>query len=116
MEDDIDEFINFDDKFVERPRFYNELLTLACTTGDSVDEASSISTDYLGNVSDVDDIFQDSMMTCLELSLQITNLANRTRKLSPSRDLTNMKKRLERTLARMEGRWEHLLQEAGKRV
>ena len=27
MEDEIDEFINFDDKFVERPHFYNELFT-----------------------------------------------------------------------------------------
>ena len=31
--------------------------------------------EYLSNVSDIDDIFQDSMMTCLELSSQITNLA-----------------------------------------
>ena len=28
MEDKINEFVNFDDKFVKRPRFYNELLTL----------------------------------------------------------------------------------------
>ena len=28
MEDKINEFVNFDDKFVKRPRFYNEILTL----------------------------------------------------------------------------------------
>ena len=56
------------------------------------------------------------MMTCLELSSQITNLANRTRELwqNEARDLRDMRKCLERTLARMEGCWEHLLQEAQK--
>ena len=82
MEDEIDEFINFDVEFIECPRFYNELITLARTTGNSVDEALSMSTEYLSNVSDVDDIFQDSMMTCLELSPQITNLAGKTIDLS----------------------------------
>ena len=66
MEDKIDEFINFGVKFVERPLFYNELLTLAGTTGISLDETISMSTEYLSNVSYVDDIFQDSMMTFLE--------------------------------------------------
>ena len=62
-------------------------------------------TEYLSNVSDVDDIFQDSMMTCFQLSSQITNLANRTRELwqNEARDLRDMRKCLERTLARMEG-------------
>ena len=62
-------------------------------------------TEYLTNVSDVDDIFQDSMMTCLELSSQITNLANRTRELlqNEARDVMNTRKHLERALARMEG-------------
>ena len=116
MEDEIDEFINFDDKFVKHPRLYNKLITLALTMGDSVDKALSMLPEYLSNISDVDDIFQDSMMTCLELSVQLTNLANRTRELlqNEARDLIDMRKRLERTLARMEGHWEHLLQEAQK--
>jgi hypothetical protein len=66
MEDEIDEFINFDEKFVEQPKF--KLLALARTMGDSVDETLSMSTKYLGNISDIDDVFQDSIMTCLELS------------------------------------------------
>ena len=37
MEDEIDEFINFDIEFIKCPRFYNKLIALACTTGDSVD-------------------------------------------------------------------------------
>ena len=79
MEDEIDEFINFDTEFVECPRFYNELISLART---SVDEALSMSMEYLSNVSDVNDIFQDSLMTCLELSSQIANLTDRMRDLS----------------------------------
>ena len=82
MENEIDDFINYDDKFVDQPRFYSELLTLSCTMGDSMDEALSMSTEYLLNVSDVDDIFQDSMMTCLELSLQITEFVNKKHKIT----------------------------------
>ena len=56
IEDEIDEFINFD---TECPRFYTKLISLARTTGDSVDEALSMSMEYLSNVRDVDDIFQE---------------------------------------------------------
>ena len=73
--DEIDEFINFDTEFVKCPRFYTKLISLAPTTGDSVDEALSMLMEYLSDVSDVNDVFQDSMMTCLELSSQIPNLA-----------------------------------------
>ena len=82
MEDEIDEFINFDTEFVECPCFYTELISLAHTMGDSMDEALSMSMEYLSNVSDVNDIFQDSLMTCLELSSQIANLTDRMRDLS----------------------------------
>ena len=75
MENEIDDFINYDDKFVFQPRFYSKLLILSCTTSNSVEEA--LSTEYLRNVSDVNDIFQDSMMTCLELPLQITDFMNK---------------------------------------
>ena len=67
MEDEIDEFVNFDDKIRQTPTFLQQTTNL--------DEALSMLREYLSNVSDVDDIFQDSMMTCLELSSQITNLA-----------------------------------------
>ena len=40
-------FVNTDTMFVERPRFYDELITLIHTTGDSVDEALSMSGEYL---------------------------------------------------------------------
>ena len=46
MEDEIDKFINFDVDFFKCPRFYNEL-TLARTTGNTVDEALFILTEYL---------------------------------------------------------------------
>ena len=40
-------FVNTDTMFVERPRFYDELITLIHTTGDSIDEALSMSGQYL---------------------------------------------------------------------
>ena len=57
MEDEIDKFINFDTEFVETPRFYTELISLARTTDDSVDEALSMLMEYLSNVSNVERSF-----------------------------------------------------------
>ena len=33
MEDELDEFINYDTVFIDEPRFYTELTTLARDTG-----------------------------------------------------------------------------------
>ena len=74
MEDELDDFINFDTAFIDNLRFYTKLTILAHTTGDSVDEALSMLTEYLSNIGDVDDIFQESMMSCIELSSRIVNL------------------------------------------
>ena len=68
MEDELDEFINYDVVFINEPRFYTELTILARTTGEAVNEALSISTEYLSNVGDVNDIYQESMMSCIEWS------------------------------------------------
>ena len=113
MEDEIDEFINFDTKFVLCPHFYTELISLARTTSDSVDEALSISLEYLNNISDVDDVFQDSLMTCLELSSQIANLTGNARDTSQrkTRNLSNMRVRLVGTLTHMEDHRDNLLRE-----
>ena len=113
MEDEIDEFINFDTEFIQCPRFYTESISLARTTGDSVGEALSMLLEYLSNVSDVDDVFQDSLMTCLELSSQITNFTDNSRDPSKSetRNLFNMQRRPVRTLTRIEDRWDNLLRE-----
>ena len=91
----MDEFINVDVVLIESPHFYIELIALARTTGDSVDKALSMLTDYLNNICDVNDIFQDFMMTCLELSSQITNLVGKTRDLTNNevKDLLDMEKR-----------------------
>ena len=114
MEDEVDEFINFDVVFIESPRFYTELIALARTTGDSVDEALSMLAEYLSNFSDVDDIFRDSMMTCLELSSQITNLTSKARDLTKNevKDLLDMEKRSVRTIKQMESHWKRLLRKA----
>ena len=68
MEDELDEFINYDTVFIDTPRFYNELTALARTTGEAVDEALSMSTEYLSNVGDIDDTYQESMMSCIDWS------------------------------------------------
>ena len=57
MEDELDNFINFDNVLIDSPGFYTELIALGRTTGDSVDEALSMWTEYLSNIGDVDDIF-----------------------------------------------------------
>ena len=65
MEDELDEFINYDTVFIDEPRFYTELTILARKTGGAVSEALSMSTEYLSNIGDVDDIYQESMMSCI---------------------------------------------------
>ena len=44
------DFVNTDSMFAEHPHFYDELIDLIHTTGDSVDEALSMSKDYLCNL------------------------------------------------------------------
>ena len=84
MENELDDFINYDDKFVDQPQFHSELLNLSCTTSDSEDNALSVSEKYLRNVSDVDYIFQNSTMICLGLAKEIMTFVNDTRKGSPN--------------------------------
>ena len=44
MENEINDFINFDTNFIKCPRFYTELMSLARTTGDFMVKALSMST------------------------------------------------------------------------
>ena len=91
----------------DRPQSQQSL----AATDKAVDEALSMSMEYLSNVSDVNDIFQDSLMTSLEFSSQIANLTDRMKDLSQHevRDLLNMKRHLTKTLTHMEGHWDNLL-------
>ena len=113
MEDELDDFINFDAVFINSPRFYTELIALARTTGDFVDEALSMSTEYLSNIGDVDDIFQESMMSCIELSSKIVKLTSLEISIPrrDAQDLLRSRIRLRRNLTRMEDHWRNLLQE-----
>ena len=117
MEDELDDFINFNTNFIYSPRFYTELTSLACTTGDSVDEALSMSTEYLSNVGDVDDIFQESMMVCIELSSRIVTLTDPEISIPrhETPDLLRTRIRLKRTLTRMEAHWKNLIQKVQSR-
>ena len=79
-----------------------------------MDKALSVSEEYLRNASDVDDIFQDSTKICLGLAKEIMTFVNDTQKGKPKEaaELKEMRSRLGKTFARMESRWENLLQEA----
>ena len=115
MEDELDEFIQYDTGFIDEPRFYAKLTTLARKTGGAVNEALSMSTEYLSNVGDVDDIYQESMMSCIEWSSRITTftapgISIPRRKMSPT-DLLNARINLKRTLTRMETHWKTLQEE-----
>ena len=117
MEDELDDFINFDTVFIYSPGFYTKLIALARTTGETVDEALSMSTEYLNNIGDVDDIFQESMMSCIELPSKIINLTSLGISI-PRRDVQDLlcsKIRLRRILTRMENHWKNLLQEVQSR-
>lgn len=119
MEDELDEFINYDTVFIDEPSFYTELTISARKTGGAVNEALSISTEYLNNIGDVDDIYQESMMSCIEWSSRIATLtAPRIsipgRKL-PTMQLLNARINLKRTLTRMEAHWKALQEEVRSR-
>ena len=119
MEDELDEFINYDTVFIDEPRFYTELTVMARKTGGAVNEALSISTEYLSNIGDVDDIYQESVMSCIEWSSRIATLtAPRIsipgRKL-PTMQLLNPRINLKRTLTRMEAHWKALQEEVRSR-
>ena len=89
--------------FTERPHFYDELISLLHTTGDSVDEALSMSKEYLCDISDIEGTFHTSAAICSQLSSQITRLASKKELSSDeTRDLEDMKERSRRTFQRME--------------
>ena len=96
-------FVSTDTMFIERPHFYDELISLLHTTGDSVDEALSMSKEYLCGISDIEGTFHTSAAICSQLSSQITRLASKG-ELShdEARDLENMKDRSRRIFQRME--------------
>ena len=96
-------FVSTDTMFIERPHFYDELISLLHTTGDSVDEALAMSKEYLCGISDIEGTFHTSAAICSQLSSQITRLASK-RELShdEAEDLENMKERSRRTFRRME--------------
>ena len=119
MEDELDEFINYDTVFIDEPRFYTELTIMARKTGEAVNEALSISTEYLSNIGDVDDIYQESVMSCIEWSSKIATLTD-PRISIPGRKLRTMqllkaRTNLKRTLTRMETHWKELQEEVRSR-
>ena len=117
MEGELDEFINYDTVFIDEPHFYTEHTTLARKTGGAVNEALSMSTEYLSNVGNVDDIYQESMMSCIEWSSQIATLTapgiSISRRKTSTMQLLNARINLKRTLTRMEAHWKTLRSQGG---
>ena len=76
-----------------------------------------MSTEYLNNIGDIDNIFQDSMMSCIELSSKIVNLTSLGISIprQDAQDLLRSRIRLRRILTRMENHWKNLLQEVQSR-
>jgi hypothetical protein len=98
-------FVSTDTMFVERPHFYDELTSLLHTTGDSVDEALSMSKEYLCDISDIEGTFHTYAAICSQLSSQINRLTSKKELSSDeTEDLENMKERSGRTFQRMENR------------
>ena len=77
MAREVKTFINTDTMFIQRQRFYDELVTLTRTTSDAVDEALFMSGEYLSDIADVEGIFHNSAAACSQLSLQIARLTNK---------------------------------------
>ena len=82
---------------------------------DSLDESLSMSTEYPSNIGDVDDIFQESMMSCIELSSKIVNLTRISIPRRDAQDLLHSRIRLGRNLTRMEDHCRNLLKEVQSR-
>ena len=97
------DFVNNDSMFTEHPHFYDELIDLIHTTGDSVDEALSMSKDYLCDIGDIEGTFHTSAAICSQLSSQIARLTSR-KDLSDdeTRELEDIKERSRRIFRRME--------------
>ena len=117
MEDKLDEFINYDTVFIDKPRFYTELTILSRTTGEALDEALSMSTEYLSNVGNVDNIYQESMMSCIDWSSRIATLTAPGISISrcATSDLLTARIHLKRTLTRMEAHWKNLQEKTQSR-
>ena len=88
-----------------------KLSKLGLTTEDSIDEALYESEEYLHNLNDVDDIFQESIIACLGIAEDIMAFVNNKNRVRPARakDLEQMRSRLREHFTRMEGCWENLL-------
>ena len=97
------DFVNNNSMFVEHPHFYDELIDLIHTTGDSVDEALSMSRDYLCNIGNIEGTFHTSAAICSQLSSQIARLTSKKDLSSDEiRELEGMKERSRRIFQRME--------------
>ena len=65
VEEELNYFLNYDEKFVNQPGFYIEISKLGRTLEEIINKALVMSERLLRSVTDVDDFFLDSKVVCL---------------------------------------------------
>ena len=84
MEEELSYFLNYDEMFVNKAPFYEEISALARATEETVDDALSLSGRFLQRVTDVDGIFQSSKIACLQLASDIMAFVDKDMAINPA--------------------------------
>lgn len=114
MEKKLNYFLQYNKIFINEAVFYEEVSALGRAMEETVDDALSVSGEFLRSLTDVDGIFQSSKTDCLRLASDIMAFVDRGIDVDPTEagDLTELRRMLGRKFARLKGSWENLLQSA----
>ena len=85
MVEELGYFLRYDDMFLsayEEP-FYEEISALGRATEETVEDALSLSEEFLRRVTDVDGVFQSSKIACLQLALDIMAFVDKGMTINP---------------------------------
>ena len=112
VDEELNYFLNYDEKFVNQQDFYVKISKLGRTSKETVDMALVMSAGFLRSLTDIDDVFQDSKVVCLRLAADIMSFVDKGNGVNPEEagDLEELRGRLRRKFARLKGSWENLLQ------
>ena len=77
MEKKLNYFLQYDKIFINEVVFYEEVSALGRATEETVDDALSVSGEFLRSMTDVDGIFQSSKTDCLWLASDIMAFVDR---------------------------------------
>jgi hypothetical protein len=112
VDEELNYFLNYNEKFVNQQGFYVEISKLGRTSRETVDKALVVSTRFLRSLTDIDDVFQDSKVVCLRLAVDIMSFVDKGNGVNPEEagDLEELRGCLKRKFARLKGSWENLVQ------